>query len=130
MLKRIFLAITLVASIVITTGNAASAHHARKECPQHWWLGTWQVKQLIKCAAAGAGISVPTSIRVADCESHFDPSLYSTGNAGVFQHAVQYWPDRAEVYGFEGWSVFNARANVFVTVRMVKAGGWNPWSCY
>lgn len=130
MLRRIFLAITLVASIVLSTGNAASANHATKGCPQHWWLGKWHVKQLIRCAAGDAGIGIPTSLRVADCESDFDPSLYYAGNAGVYQHRVKYWSERAAAYGFKGWSVYNGRANVFVTVRMVKAGGWHPWSCY
>ena len=44
--------------------------------------------------------------------------------AGIYQHLRHYWPGRARVYGFRGWSAFNARANIIVTMRMVHRGGW------
>jgi hypothetical protein len=130
MLRRILVSIALLAATVVGPARVADAHHAQKACPQHWWLGPWHVRQLIKCAASRSEVSVETALRVARCESEFRPALYSSGNAGVFQHATRYWPDRASAFGFDGWSVYNGRANVFVTVRMVRAGGWSPWSCY
>jgi hypothetical protein len=128
-LRRIFLVVTLVMGIIATPG-IASAHHGNTPCDWHWWLGPWHVKQLIKCAANQEGVNVATALRVADCESDFRPDLYYAGNAGVYQHRVKYWSGRAATYGFKGWSVYNGRANVYVTMRMVKAGGWSPWSCY
>jgi hypothetical protein len=130
MLRRIIVSIVLLAAALLGPAGVAKAHHAPKACPQHWWRGPWHVKQLIKCASSRSDVSRETALRVARCESGFRPALYSTGNAGVFQHATRYWSDRAAAYGFGGWSVYNTRANVFVTVRMVRAGGWSPWSCY
>jgi hypothetical protein len=62
-------------------------------------------------------------------ESHYRPSAYNpSGAEGIYQHMRQYWPTRAATYGFPHWSAFNARANVIVTMRMVRAmGNWSPW---
>ncbi|MBI4260285.1 MAG: hypothetical protein HY658_06925 [Actinobacteria bacterium] len=130
MLTRILLTLALATGVVFSAGTAAQATHGSAECPWHWWKGPWHVKQLIKCAADAEGVSIPTSIRVARCESGFDPGEYYNGHAGVYQHALKYWPGRAKTYGFAGWSAYNGRANVYVTMRMVDDGGWNPWSCY
>jgi hypothetical protein len=46
---------------------------------------------------------------------------------GIYQHMKRYWPNRAYAYGFKGWSAFNARANIIVTMRMVHRDGWGPW---
>jgi hypothetical protein len=67
---------------------------------------------------------------VANRESDFEPRAYnsSTGASGVFQHLRRYWPGRADVFGFGGWSAFNARANIMVTMRMVhRMGDWSHW---
>jgi muramidase (phage lysozyme) len=74
-------------------------------------------------------VSRDKALYVAWRESRYRPSAYNaTGDAaGIYQHLVRYWPQRAEVYGFKNWSPFNARANVFVTMRMVRHYGWAPW---
>ena len=46
---------------------------------------------------------------------------------GIYQHLCRYWPSRADAYGFDDWSAYNARANVMVTMRMVKHYGWGAW---
>ena len=70
------------------------------------------------------------AIRVARCESHFDPSAYNpAGYLGVFQQARMYWPDRADHYGFDGRSAYNGRANVIVSIRMAHSSGWSAWGC-
>ena len=82
-----------------------------------------------------------TALRVADCESGFEPTAYNSysGASGVFQHLIRYWPGR--VAGLTkhvgplrvnpGASVFNARANIIVAARMVgPSGDWSDWSCY
>ena len=66
---------------------------------------------------------------VARCESGFRPRAYSGGNAGVFQQRVVYWRGRARRFGFRGWSVYNGRANVIVSIRMAHTTGWGDWSC-
>jgi hypothetical protein len=100
-----------------------------KICPIKWRTSTWHVKRLIRCAAAHYGVSRRKAIHVAWRESRFQPRAYNAagGAAGVFQHLVKYWPDRAKDFGFREWSVFNARANVIVSMKMVRRYGWWPW---
>ncbi len=59
----------------------------------------------------------------------FNPKAYGSGDGGVFQQAIQYWPGRAKEYGFPGWSMYKGRANVIVSIRMAHRNGWGAWSC-
>ena len=101
-----------------------------KVCPIDWRKSTWHVKQLIRCAASHHGVSTKRSLYVAWRESRYRPSAYNAagGAAGIYQHLLKYWPDRAADFGFRRWSAFNARANIMVTMRMVKHYGWGPWA--
>ena len=138
-LRRHAVAALLIAAILtVASGPVSRAAEPEgayqvpaKICNIDWRKGTWQVKQLIRCAAAhwhvpgGAG----TALAIADRESQFRPRAYNpSGCAGIYQHMLRYWPGRAADYGFTGWSAFNARANIIVTIKMVKRGGWGPWS--
>ena len=98
-------------------------------CPIDWRQSTWHVKQLIRCAAGHFGISQEKALYIAWRESRYRPSAYNSGGpaGGLYQHLLKYWPRRAADYGFQNWSVFNARANIFVTMRMVRRYGWTPW---
>lgn len=56
-----------------------------------------------------------------------------SGCAGTFQHMLRYWPGRVAAWWRDEWlwktpSAFNPRANVIVTMRMVHAEGWGPWT--
>ncbi len=111
-----------------------SAKVSPKICNIDWEQGPSKVQQLIRCAAHRWPVpgGAPKALDVARCESGFNPTAYSGysgGNAGVFQQNVVYWPGRAATYGFPGWSPFNGRANVIVSIRMAHAGGWSSWSC-
>ena len=131
LLRKMVVPIALAGAMIAGPALPASAlHNPNLECGWHWWKGPWHVQQLIRCAADLHGVNVATALRVADCESDFRPGLYYSGNAGVYQHRIKYWPGRADAYGFSGWSPYNGRANIFVTMRMVKVTGWSPWSCY
>ena len=102
-----------------------------KICNYDWHKGTWHIKQLIRCAADHWNIpgGEGTALAIADRESQFHPNAYNpSGCAGIYQHMLRYWPGRASAYGFQGWSAYNARANIIVTMRMVKQHGWGPWS--
>lgn len=100
-------------------------------CDIRWREGEHQVKRLIRCAARRWSVEGGPSkaLSVARCESGFDPKAYGGGNLGVFQQNSRYWPGRAKAYGFRGYSAFNGRANVIVSIRMAHRGGWSPWSC-
>ena len=67
---------------------------------------------------------------VADRESNVERDAYNAYSraSGVFQHPSRYWPGRAGAYGVRGWSAFNARANIIVTIRLVhRLVSWSPW---
>jgi len=137
-LRRVFVA-TLILTALTTTFPVATATAVTREetytytpktiCPVDWRQGTWAVKKLIKCTAVYHGVSVKKALYVAKRESRFKPSAYNGSSCakGLFQHLCRYWPGRAYDYGFKGWSAYNARANTFVTMRMVRRFGWQPW---
>lgn len=108
------------------------------------WLdrGTWTPREehrTLVCVVDRFGPiygGVPKAQAVGECESHWY-RLASNGGAflGLFQHAASAWYWRVRSYMPLGWRVGpwsswkNSRAQIVVTVRMVHAGGWSPWSC-
>jgi hypothetical protein len=125
-------AATLLAPLALPVTPANAGNRVKDwVCDYKWRDSTYQVKRLIRCAARRWKVSggPQKALDVARCESHFNPTAYSNGNAGVFQQRVRYWKARARTYGFAGASVYNGRANVIVSVRMAHAGGWGAWSC-
>jgi hypothetical protein len=138
--RRRFPAALFLASLltlVLAIGPATVAHAREAGAPPHvckfdWRKGPWHVKQLIRCAEDRWGVpgGAAMALHVADRESDFRPHAYnsSSGASGIFQHLRRYWPGRADSFGFGGWSAFNARANIMVTMRMVhRMGSWSHW---
>ena len=130
-LLALILALVPTVSIV-NVANAREADVAERVCQIDWRKGEWHVKQLIRCAEdrwhVPGGPSM--ALYVANRESEFQPKAYNgySGASGIFQHLRRYWPGRADAFGFNGWSAFNARANIMVTMRMVhRAGSWSDW---
>jgi hypothetical protein len=135
------LPVALLLSVLLLVLPAASAtagpQEARytqvspKVCPVDWRIGTWHVRKLIRCAAFRYHVpgGATKALAIANRESHFDPGAYNaySGAAGIYQHLSRYWPGRAYTFGFKGYSAFNARANIIVTMRMVTRYGWSPW---
>ena len=125
--------LTIVSASTSQAGVLGARHHAQvpaKICNFDWRKGTFQVRRLVRCAANHWDVpgGATTALYVANRESQFHPNAYNaSGCAGIYQHMLRYWPGRAAAYGFRGWSAFNARANIIVTMRMVKHNGWGPW---
>jgi len=114
-----------------TVGTRRHAQVSAKVCDYDWRKGTFQIKQLIRCAAEHWNVpgGADLALYIADRESHYYPNAYNpSGCAGIYQHKLSYWPERAASFGFRGWSAYNARANIIVTMRMVHEVGWGPWS--
>jgi len=136
--SRALVAASILTAVIMSfpaaTTSKAVLRDARRSvstriCPIDWRQSTWHVKQLIRCAASHHGVSQSKALAIAYRESRYRPSAYNHAGeaAGIFQHLLKYWPDRAEDFGFDDWSVFNARANIMVTMRMVRLYGWDPW---
>jgi hypothetical protein len=137
--SRALIAVSLLTAVIMsfpiaTTSGAMVQRDAGrtislKICPIDWRQSAWHVRKLIRCVASHYGVSERKAIYIAWRESRFRPSAYNPAGdaAGIYQHLLKYWPYRAEDYGFKNWSPFNARANIFVTMRMVMRYGWDPW---
>jgi hypothetical protein len=113
-----------------TTNDQATYNSVpRKVCPIDWHRGRWFVKKLVRCASAHFDVGVRKALHVANRESDFRPSAFNASSCakGIYQHLCRYWPGRAFDYGFKGWSAYNARANIIVTMKMVRRSGWSPW---
>jgi hypothetical protein len=89
------------------------------------------VKGMIKGLATRHHLSVTKSTQVAKCESNFNPRAYNPAGpwAGVYQQDTDFWKARAKKWGHPGESVFNAYANVDVSLKMARDWGWHHWAC-
>jgi hypothetical protein len=98
-------------------------------------FGMGDIQAIIIAAANSHGVNAATMLRIAKCESSFNPSaiapnLIDGGHpSGLFQHVMTYWPARAAAYGYPGASVFDAVANANVTAAMMAAQGTGAWEC-
>ena len=121
-----------LATVAPATAATAAAEVPHRVCDHDWREGTWQIKQLIRCAARRweAPGSPDQAVAVARCESGLRVRAYnpSGGYAGLFQQATRYWPPRAHHYGQPDRSVYNGRANIIVSIRMAAAANsWSAW---
>lgn len=139
-MKKTLAAVLVGALLLIpTTGSA----HTKKEmarrhvhCRYASYQDTWrhwtetETRMTLSCMMDhNPTVSRSHAFYVADRESSFYAYARNTssGACGIFQHMPRYWPSRAATFGFGGASCFNARANIMVTIRMVRQGGWGPW---
>jgi hypothetical protein len=135
-LRRVLVA-TLIVTAIMTVFPASQSIAATgtiskippRVCDINWRRDARHVKGLIRCAARHFGVSVDKAESIAFRESRFHPRAYNSWSCakGIYQHLCRYWPTRAREYGFNDWSAYNARANIFVTMRMVRRFGWQPW---
>jgi hypothetical protein len=66
---------------------------------------------------------------VAEEESDLDPRAVNpaTGAGGLFQFLPSTWASLSDLAGWQGASVFDARANAAVAAWTVATYGWHPW---
>jgi hypothetical protein len=92
--------------------------------------------RLITCAADRWPVpgGADKAICIAQRESGLVPTASSPtgGYVGLFQHSAAAWPDRYAEWTRPVWQLkenpFNGRTASVVTLRMVNADGWGPWS--
>lgn len=93
------------------------------------------IQQIIVDAANRYGVDPNRALRIAKCESGFNPNAvnygyYENGHpSGLFQHISGYWGARAAKYGYAGASVFDPVANANVTMGMWRDGQAGLWEC-
>lgn len=94
------------------------------------WLSEVQVRTLM--AEYFAAEDVNKAVRVAWCESRFNPSSTNlrTGAVGLFQHLPRYWEERAESAGFPGAEPTDPEASAAAAAWAVyNEGGWDTFAC-
>ena len=105
-----------------STGSMASASSG--------WLSQVQVRALVSIYFAPEDVN--KAVRVAWCESRFDPNSTNlrTGAVGLFQHLPQYWEERAADAGFSGAEPTDPVASTAAAAWAVyNGGGWDTFAC-
>lgn len=98
--------------------------------PTHGWLSEMQVRALVSEYFREEDIN--RAIRVAWCESRFNPTSSNpeTGGVGLFHHLPEFWPQRAEAAGFPAADPTDPEASVAAAAHAVyEEGGWAVFGC-
>lgn len=105
----------------LTAVDAQRSCHGPADCPA-----------LIRRVFTERGLAsqAEAAVRVAACESGFNPRAYNpSGASGLFQHLISYWLARAAGAGSPGASPFDPWVNTVAAANMVAASGWSAWVC-
>lgn len=98
--------------------------------PGTGWLSEVEVRALVSIYFKPADVN--RAVRVAWCESRFDPTAqdHRTGGIGLFKHLPRYWEDRAAAAGFAGADPTDPEASVAAAAWAVyNDGGWDVFAC-
>lgn len=89
------------------------------------------IESIIRAAAAQWGADPSQLLRVAYCESRYNPSAYnaSSGASGLFQFLASTWAANSVRAGYGGASVFDPVANANTAAYMFSRGQAGQWSC-
>ena len=93
--------------------------------------GPADIEGIIRTAAATWGADPTQLLRVAWCESRYDPSAYnrSSGASGLFQFLSRTWAANSVRAGYGGASVFDAVANANTAAYMFANQQAGQWQC-
>ena len=113
-----------------TTSLAATAS-AEATMPGTGWLSEIEVRALVSLYFKAADVN--RAVRVAWCESKFDPKAKDqrSGGVGLFKHLPKYWPDRTEAAGFPDAPPTDPEASVAAAAWAIynDEGGWDIFAC-
>lgn len=89
------------------------------------------IERIIRDAAARWGADPEQLLRVAWCESRFDPLAYnpSAGDSGLFQFIPSTWAANSVRAGYAGVSPFDAVANANTAAMMFSRSQAWQWTC-
>jgi hypothetical protein len=120
---------TIVSSEPITAPVAQVVHVGTKYKPAPPPPG--EIATIIRDAAAKYGVDPETLLRVAYCESRYDPLAYNgiLGASGLFQIIPGTWRANSTRAGYAGASVWDPIANANVAAWMFAQGQSRQWAC-
>lgn len=89
------------------------------------------IEGIIRAAAAKWGADETQLLRVAYCESRYNPNAYnaSSGASGLFQFLATTWAPNSVRAGYAGASVFDPVANANTAAYMFANQQARQWSC-
>jgi len=89
------------------------------------------IEAIIRQAAAANGADPDQLLRVAWCESHYNPSAYNatSGASGLFQFVPSTWSVNSARAGYAGASPFDPVSSANVAAWMFARGSANQWTC-
>jgi soluble lytic murein transglycosylase-like protein len=128
-LRRAALGLVFLAFLFLPQTAQASA--PAWACPQRA-TGPTSVKALIRCVAPRVGVSTSMALFIANRESGYRPWARNphSSASGVYQVVSGTWRGFVSRYRWGnkiGTSVFDGRANVILSLRAARRGGWGPW---
>jgi hypothetical protein len=92
--------------------------------------GSSLIEAIIREAAAAQGADPDQLVRVAYCESRFNPGAYNpSGASGLFQFMPGTWAANSVRAGYAGASVFDPVASANVAAWMFARGQAGQWVC-
>jgi Transglycosylase SLT domain len=94
------------------------------------WLSQVEVRAMVSRYFKPADVN--RAVRVAWCESRFDPSSVDlrTGAVGLFQHLPGDWGERASGAGFAGADPMDPEASTAAAAwALYHDGGWEIFAC-
>lgn len=92
--------------------------------------GSSEIEQIIRDAAAAQGADADQLLRVAYCESRYNPGAYNpSGASGLFQFLPSTWAANSVRAGFGGASVWDPVASANVAAYMFRLGQSGQWVC-
>ena len=100
-------------------------------------FSAWEVQRTIRCAVHRWDVpgGVGLALCIAERESHFAwfADNPTSSASGVYQFVAGTWAGATSHYSrFMRWqeigrSVWNARSNVLIAIRIAHDSGWGPW---
>jgi uncharacterized protein YabE (DUF348 family) len=89
-----------------------------------------EIEAIIRDAAAAHGVDPEQLLRVAYCESRFNPGAYNaSGASGLFQFMPRTWDANSVRAGYAGASAFDPVASANVAAWMFARGQAFQWVC-
>ncbi len=110
--------------------ESASGASGTIASPTSGWLSEVEVRALVSLYFEPADVN--RAVRVAWCESRFDPKAVDlrTGGVGLFGHLPQYWEERSANAGFPGIDATDPEASTAAAAwEVYDGGGWDVFSC-
>jgi hypothetical protein len=117
---------TLVSSFEVVTPVTEVRRVGTKPAP-----APGDIESIIRTAAATWGADPNQLLRVAWCESRYNPNVVNarSGAAGLFQFMPATWAANSVRAGYAGASVFDPVASANVAAYMFRNGQAGQWSC-